>query len=462
MQSYPQKAVEILDRAIRNHEWRQRRCINLIPSEMTPSPLVRLLQVTDPVGRYAEHNFLSSVNREVYYYQGTDFIAWVEEQLIQEMAKYLRCRQVEPRLISGQTANMAVFSALVAYRNRHDTGREVERIRLVLNHHLGLGGHLSAQPMGPMRDYVAKDPATGKFAVIHFPVCKDNPYRVDVPAVADLVADKKPELVIFGKSMFIEREPVAEVRKLFADRAERPLFMFDAAHVLGILGPYFQDPIAEGADLVTGSTHKTFFGTQRGIIGASLAEDSPWNELWQTVRRRAFPGFLSNHHLGTMLGLLLAAVEMNAFRDDYQRQVVANAKALAKALHDAGVAVEGDPALGYTETHQVLVHVGQGKGEEVAARLEKNHIIVNYQALPHDANFTVSSGLRLGVAEMTRFGMKERDFGELAELMADVILRNRDAAEAVAQLRGRFLEMQYCFQGEEVWELKEKLLATFA
>ncbi len=231
--SYQQAAIEILERAVSNHQWRQRRCINLIPSEMTPSPLVRLLQVTDPVGRYAEHNFLSSVNREVYYYQGTDFIAWVEERLIQEMAAYLRCRQVEPRLISGQTANMAVFSALVAYRNRHDSAREVERIRLVLNHHLGLGGHLSAQPMGPMRDYVAKDPATGKFAVVHFPVCKDNPYRVDVQALADLVADKTPELVIFGKSMFIEREPVAEVRKLFAGRAERPLFMFDAAHVLG-------------------------------------------------------------------------------------------------------------------------------------------------------------------------------------------------------------------------------------
>ncbi len=460
--SYQQAAIEILERAVSNHQWRQRRCINLIPSEMTPSLLVRLLQVTDPVGRYAEHNFLSSVNREVYYYQGTDFIAWVEERLIQEMAAYLRCRQVEPRLISGQTANMAVFSALVAYRNRHDSAREVERIRLVLNHHLGLGGHLSAQPMGPMRDYVAKDPATGKFAVVHFPVCKDNPYRVDVQALADLVADKTPELVIFGKSMFIEREPVAEVRKLFAGRAERPLFMFDAAHVLGILGPHFQDPIAEGADLVTGSTHKTFFGTQRGIIGASLEEDSPWNELWQTVRRRAFPGFLSNHHLGTMLGLLMAAVEMNAFRDAYQKQVVANAKALAKALHEAGVGVEGDPALGFTETHQVLVHVGEGRGQAVAEQLEENHIIVNYQALPHDANFTVSSGLRLGVAEMTRFGMKEKDFGELAELMADVILRNRDVADAVARFRGRFLEMQYCFQGEEIRELKEKLLETFA
>ncbi|MGQ9768943.1 MAG: serine hydroxymethyltransferase [Thermogutta sp.] len=456
-----ERVQAVLERAIENHLWRQQRCVNLIPSEMTPSPLVRLLQVTDPVGRYAEHNFLPQLNQEVFYYQGTRFIEWVEEQLINELRSYFGTDLIEPRLISGQMANMALFSAFVAFRNRGNKGGEIERIRGVLNHHLNLGGHLSAQAMGPLRDYVGQDPATGRFAIRHFPVCRDNPYRVDVEATAALLDAWTPELVIFGKSMFICREPIREIRQILAERNQRPLLMYDAAHVLGILGLLFQDPFAEGADVITGSTHKTFFGTQRGIIAARLPSDSLFAGLWEQIRRRAFPGFLSNHHLGTLLGLLLAAMEMNVFREAYQAQVIKNAKAFANALHDCGLQVEGDPAMDYTETHQVLLRVGAHRGMEAGQLLEENNIIVNYQALPGDENFAASSGLRMGVAEMTRFGMTEKDFEELAGLIGEVLLRGRRVADAVAAFRSRFLEMTYCFRPQDWPTLTEKLLATF-
>ncbi len=452
----------LLERSLENHFWRQQRCINLIPSEMTPSPLVRLLQVTDPVGRYAEHNYLTQLGREVYYYQGTHFIEWVEQELIQEFGRYLGTDKIEPRLISGQTANMAVFSAVVAFRNRDNKLGEIERIRGVLNHHLNLGGHLSAQAMGPLRDYVARDPTTGRFMIKHFPVCGDNPYRVDVEATAALLDDWSPELVIFGKSMFLCREPIAEIRQVLAEHNKRPLIMYDAAHVLGILGPVFQDPLAEGADIVTGSTHKTFFGTQRGIIAAAPSADSPFAELWDHIRRRAFPGFLSNHHLGTLLGLLLAVMEMNAFRQEYQSQVIKNAKAFARALRECNLQVEGDPAMDFTETHQVLLRVGSHRGIEAAQLLEENNIIVNYQALPGDENFAASSGLRMGVAEMTRFGMKEADFQELAGYIADILLHKKQPGEKVAQFRRRFLEMHYCFDPADWPDLTQKLLATFS
>ena len=104
--------------------------------------------------------------------------------------------------------------------------------------------------------------------------------------------------------------------------------------------------------------------------------------LWETIQSRAFPGSVSNHHLGTQLGLLMAAYEMNYFKDSYQKAVIDNAKYFAKALHEAGLHVLGDPTIGYTETHQVLVDVGYGTGPEVAERLEENNIIVNYQATP--------------------------------------------------------------------------------
>lgn len=459
--SFQEKAKTLLRKSLENHFWRQRQCVNLIPSEMTPSPLVRLLQVTDPVGRYAEHNFLTQLGREIYYYQGTRFIEWVEQELVAEMGRYLGTSQIEPRLISGQTANMALFSALVAFHSQDRKQGEIRRIAGVLNHHLNLGGHLSAQAMGPLRDYVVRDPTTGRFAIRHFPVRRDNPYRVDVEATAALLETWTPELIIFGKSMFICREPVKEIRQLVVDRNPRPLLMYDAAHVLGILGPAFQDPFAEGADIVTGSTHKTFFGTQRGIIAARLDENGPFAGLWDHIRRRAFPGFLSNHHLGTLLGLLLATFEMNAFRSAYQTQVVRNAQAFARALYESGVQVEGDPNAGFTETHQVLVRVGSHRGIEAAQRLEENNIIVNYQALPGDENFAASSGLRMGVAEMTRFGMMEDDFRELAGFVAEVLLRGRSVSDAVANFRSRFLEMRYCFSPQAWPELTQQLLATF-
>ncbi len=456
-----EKSRLLLRKALENHEWRQRRCINLIPSEMTPSPLVRMLQVSDPVGRYAEHRDLPAfLDQEVFYYQGTDFIAWVEDRLAAEMAEFLGCPQIEARAISGQMANMTVFSAMVDWRNRVDRRREPERIRLAMNNHITFGGHLSAQPMGALRDYIAKDPVTERFAVINFPVRQDNPYRMDIEETARILEQVNPEIIIFGKSMVIHCEPVAEIKKLVKDRKEPPILMYDMAHVLGLIGPHFQEPFKEGADVVTGSTHKTFFGTQRGVIGMNFEENTPGFELWNAVRRRAFPGMTSNHHLGSLLGLLMAAIEMNAFKSTYQPQVIANAKALARALKDQGLDVAGDPAIGYTETHQVIVKVGYARGCDVARDLENNNIVVNYQAIPSDESFTASSGLRLGVSEMTRFGMKEKDFQAFAPLFADAV-KGSNVADKVARFRQNFQTMQFCFEGKDTEEFRTRLLNTF-
>ncbi len=456
-----EKAGLLLKKALENHDWRQRRCINLIPSEMTPSPAVRVLQVMDPVGRYAEHRpFAACLDQEVFYYQGTDFIAWVEDRLAAELAQYMGCSLIEARPISGQMANMTVFSAMVDYKNRLDRRCESERIRLAMNNHITNGGHLSAQPMGALRDYIAKNPVTERYAVINFPVCRDNRYKIDIAETVKILEQVNPEIIIFGKSMVLHPEPVAEVKKTVRDRKEPPVIMYDMAHVLGLIGPHFQKPFEEGADVVTGSTHKTFFGTQRGVIGMNFQEGSPEFELWNAVRRRAFPGMTSSHHPGTLLGLLFAAIEMNAFKDRYQPQVIANAKAFARALKEGGLDVQGDPAVDFTETHQVIVAVGYARGCEIARNLEQNNIIVNYQAIPTDESFTASSGLRLGVSEMTRFGMKEKDFRVFAGMFAEAV-RGRKVGEEVARFRRDFLTMQYCFDGKEMAQQRDKLLATF-
>jgi len=450
----------LLKKSLENHEWRQRRCINLIPSEMTQSTLVRLLQVTDPCGRYAEHKeLLAAFEQEIFYYQGTEFIAWAEDRLVEEMQKFLGYPLVETRVISGQMANMTIFSALVDFINRTDRRSEPRRIPLVMNNHIGKGGHLSSQPMGALRDYISKDPVTEKYSVLNFPVLPENPYSIDLKETANLLDRFDPELIILGKSMILHPEPVAEIRKMLETKTSKPVIMYDMAHVLGLIGPHFQNPYAEGADIITGSTHKTFYGSQRGVIGAAYEEGAPEFELWKSIERRVFPGAVSNHHLGTLLGLLMASIEMNAFKDSYQPQVIANAKAFAKALEDEGLEVQGDPKVGYTETHQVVVVVGYAQGCAVAQELEESNIIVNYQAIPSDESFTSSSGLRMGVAEMTRFGMKEEDFREFAAMFTEAV-RGRNVADEVARFRERFQIMDYCFDVDFI-EHKNYLAGLF-
>ncbi len=450
-EAYRAKAVELLRRAEVNHRWRQQQCINLIPSEMTLSPAARLLSISDPAHRYAEHRKVKALrDEEVFYYQGTGFIDEVERLLGAEMRLFLGCRQVETRLVSGQMANTTVFSALVDYLNRDDRRSEQRRLRAVLNNHIIRGGHLSSQPMGALRDFIARDPSTEAPAVTALPVLPDNPYKLDVSRVAELLERLRPELVILGKSMIIHREPVAEIRAMIDSLGLDTVLMYDMAHVLGLVGPLFQEPFAEGADIVTGSTHKTFFGTQRGVVAADMAEGEPSFGLWEAVERRTFPGAVSNHHLGTLVGLLMAAYEMNAFRGPYQGQVLANAKAFARALRAEGLDVAGDPAIDYTETHQVVVEVGYGRGVEAARRLEESNIIVNYQASPREEGFTAAGSLRLGVSEMTRFGMQEGDFAELAGLIAAVVRAGRGVRDEATRMRGKFLEPRYCFSESEL------------
>ncbi len=445
------QALELIRKAAENHAWRQEQCVNLIPSEMTPSRAVRLLCASDPSFRYAEHRKIKSFyDADVFYYQGTEFIDQVEQLLVEEMRAFLGCAEVETRCISGQMSNTAVFSALVDWKNRLDRKHDAKRLGYVMNNHIVKGGHLSAQPMGALHDYIAIDPVTERHALVNFPVCKDNIYKIDVEETKKAIEQYKPELIIFGKSMVLHKEPVAAIRKFVDEMGLNTTIMYDMAHVLGLIGDYFQKPFEEGAEIVTGSTHKTFFGPQRGVVGVNYKKGELKYGLWETIESRAFPGSVSNHHLGTQLGLLMAAYEMNQFKAEYQKAVVSNAKSFAKSLKAAGLDVAGDPANDYTETHQVIVSVGYGTGPEVAMRLERNNIICNYQATPEEEGFTASGALRMGVNEMTRFGFGPEEFDKLAQILADCILRGKEVKEDIMKLREGYTEMKYCFTEEQV------------
>lgn len=449
-------AATLLKEARENTQWRREHCINLIPSENSKSPLVDELSVLDPAGRYNEHNRLYSLGpdaEDVCYYKGTDFMMEKEEACKAALRTFFGCSLVEPRVISGQMANDTVYDAVKQFRNRFVRTLQPFLINRVLVHDLNKGGHLSAQVSGALKNYVAMDPDTGRPAVDHFPQQEGNPYLIDIEATKALIAERPPELIVFGRSVIIHREPIAEIAAFVhdhfgRDNPRRPIIHYDAAHVLGLLGEHFNAPFEEGADLVTGSTHKTFFGPQRGVILANFETGSPFEPLWKAIETRAFPGHVSNHHLGTLLGLLGASYEMLAHKDVYPAQVIANAKAFARGLDAAGLQVEGDAASGFTETHQVLLRTGRGRGETIASLLEANDVITNPQAFYDDPSFAAASGVRMGTQEMTRYGMKEDDFAELAGLISRIIQTDGQGDPAglkteVNAFRTRFRDMQF-------------------
>jgi Glycine/serine hydroxymethyltransferase len=413
--------------------WRQTQTINLIASENTPSEAVRRVQTSDFMGRYAEGhpNKDGQVNR---YYQGTRYIDQIEDMAEQEVLQLFHALQADVRPISGNAANTALALGIL---RGGDT---------VIANSTDAGGHISHGAVGVFgrriqeRGQVLKLGSEHAINLHYLPLTADR-YHVDAEKTIELVDQLNPQLVILGKSLFLFPEPVTEIAG-FCKTKDIPV-LYDAAHVLGLVaGGQFQSPLQEGATWMTGSTHKTFPGPQRGIILSNLSDPAAIKKYWQPADRGVFPGSSSNHHLNTLPALLVAVREMQRYGRDYAAQIVRNAQALGRSLDELGTPVEARE-FGYTRSHMIAVNVAHaGGGVEVAKRLEDNDIIVNYNMLPGDSDPRNPAGLRIGVSEMTRFGMDEAAMGELAQLLHDAV-EGKDVKQSVNALRARYTEMHY-------------------
>jgi glycine hydroxymethyltransferase len=409
------REVEGIVRA--NDAWRLHRTINLIASENVLSHRARALLGSDFGHRYAEGH----PEKGKRYYQGTKNIDQIEAHTRDSMKKLFGVKNAEVRTISGTNANDVVFSSFVKPEDK------------VIVNSLEVGGHISHQPMGGMGKYTRN--------ILRWPRDPKNGYAIDVARSRDLIAREKPKLVVIGKSLIMLPEPARQLAEVCKEHGT--LLVFDGAHVLGLIaGKQFQDPLAEGCDILLGSTHKTFFGPQRGVILSNLED-----ERWRRIDKVAFPGSLSNHHLFTLPPLLVATYEMMDFGPVYARQVCANAQAFARALVKHGFDVQLAD-YGYTQSHQVALDVKrQGGGRECAEKLEANDIICNYNLLPHDDPKAVMkpSGLRLGVQEMTHWGMKEPEMEEIARFFSECLIQQKSVKEGVNAFRSKFVEVHYSY-----------------
>ncbi|MPZ49883.1 MAG: serine hydroxymethyltransferase [Dehalococcoidia bacterium] len=413
-------------------QWRGRGTINLIASENAQSKAVRELQNSDFMARYAEGH--PNKDGEVLrYYQGTRYIDQIETMARDELLALTKARQADVRPISGNAANTAIA---LGFLRGGDT---------VIVNSTPAGGHISHNTVGVFGRRIQNRGASLSLDAknhipLHFFPLAEDMYHLDVQKSIDLIEEVSPRMIVLGKSLFLFPEPLRELSEVC--RAKDIPVLFDAAHVFGLIsGGQFQDPWREGATWVTASTHKTFPGPQRGVIVSDLsAEDEA--KYWPAADRGVFPGSSSNHHLHTLPALLVAIREMKQHAAAYAGQIVKNAQALGKALDEAGVSVEAKD-FGYTKSHQIAVNVAAyGGGVAVAQRLEDNDVIVNYNLLPNDKDARNPSGLRIGVQEMTRYGMAETEMRRLAELLAGAI-KGSNVKPDIAALRAAFPELQY-------------------
>jgi glycine hydroxymethyltransferase len=395
-------AQAVINAVKKNEEWRGERCINLLAPEAPTSPMVRSLLSSEIGTRAAEGN-IGRVNR---WFAGTQYIDEVEALCVELLKVAFRCNYADHRLMGSMLGNMAIYHALAQPGD------------VIMSAPQPFGGHSSNRYDGP----------AGMRGLKIFDVPFDmNELEVDLDGFAKAARLHKPKLVVMGMSMTLFPIPVREMSQIIKEWNGQ--FVFDGAHQAGLIaGGQFQDPLNEGAIILTGSAGKTFSGPQSGMI--------MWNdpELTRPITDTIFPVLAATHQVNRVAALAVSAAEMIEYGKFYMAQIVRNSKALGKALDERGIPILCAQK-GYSQSHQIIARVKPfGGGLDVAHRLAEANIITNKNLVPEDQpdDWDHPSGLRIGTIEVTRLGMNEKDMETIADFIARVLVEHEDP-ESVAK-----------------------------
>ncbi|KPJ71592.1 hypothetical protein AMJ50_01560 [Parcubacteria bacterium DG_74_3] len=406
----------------KQNQWRKKECLNMIASENLVSPLAEKFLISDFQDRYNEHGVKNG--DFITHYQGVKYAVQIEKFCNEIFGKRFKTKFVDTRPIAGAIANLCVYHAFLKPGDSF------------LAPGLTVGAHVSSTHYGIAGVRGLKS--------ISMPFDLKK-MRLNIEGTIKLIKKNNPKLIMFGRSMFLFPEPIKEIRK-----HTDAIIIYDAAHVFGLIyGGFFQNPFREGADIITTSTHKTFPGPQGGMI---IARGDFDKQKWQKIEDAVFPGVISNHHIFRLPSLAITALEMNKFGKNYARQVIKNAKALAKTLFEFGFKVLAKEE-GFTQSHQVIVDVKNlGGGKQVSEKLEMVNIIVNKMALPYDTDKDAThnpSGIRIGVQELTRIGMKEKEIKEIAKFFKELLVDKKSPEKIkkkVTEFKKEFQRIKYCFK----------------
>lgn len=411
----------VLAAVSRNEEWRGKRCINLLAPEAPTSPTVRALLAAE-VGTRAAEGHIGAVNR---WFAGTQYIDEIEALCVELLKKVFRSNYADHRLVASMLGNLAVYTALT------------EPGDVIMSIAQPLGGHSSNRLDGPA--------GVRGLKIVDVPF---DPAELEIDLdlfrkVAPLV---RPKVVALGLSMALFPFPLREMQEVVSEWGGK--IFFDGAHQLGLVaGGQYQDPLREGAAIMTGSAGKTFSGPQSGII--------VWNDpaLTESITHTIFPVLAATHQVNRVAALAVSAAEMLAFGQIYMAQIVKNAKALGAALERRGIPVLAAHK-GYTTTQQVIANVRQfGGGLEVAHRLARANLITNKNLIPGDRpeDWDRPGGLRIGTIEVTRLGMGVSEMETIAEFIAQVLVEGKapeQVGREVVDFRLPYQTLYYCFDNE--------------
>jgi glycine hydroxymethyltransferase len=380
---------------VKQHEKWFSESLPLVASENVASRTVREVLSSDLGHRYAE----GWPGERVY--AGCKFIDQIELEAIRLAKRLFNAEFADVRPISGACANLAVYSAL------SDPGDTMMALSIPNGGHISTGKKEFSGTAGLVHgldiEYFAFDKESMNIDV--------DQTRKKLKAIQS--AGKKLKIVMFGGSLFLFPHPVKDLADAVMEVGATPCY--DAAHVAGLIaGGKFQDPLGEGAHVMSFSTHKTLFGPQGGAVVSKI-------QYGEALKKSVFPGTSSNHHLHSVAAKAIMFTEFLRFGNSYVKAVTTNARALAQSLAQKGETVLGENH-GYTESHQVAVDVTKyGDGGQVEKKLEAMNIIVNRQLLPGDLqagrHYTNPGGIRLGVSELTRLGMGKSEMEEVAEVL---------------------------------------------
>ncbi|MDA4119321.1 MAG: serine hydroxymethyltransferase [Thaumarchaeota archaeon] len=421
MPSYDSEFKSVITK-VRSHEKWFSESLPMIASENVASQPIRDVLSSDLGHRYAE----GWPGERVY--AGCKFIDQIELQAIALGKKLFKADFIDVRPISGVVANLAVYSAL--------SGPGDTMLALSIPN----GGHISHGK----KDFSGSAGLVHSLNVEYLAFDKDS-MNIDVDETKKRVAAlTSVKLAMFGASLFLFPHPVKELAQTIRDKGG--VVCYDAAHVAGLIaGGQFQDPLREGAQVMTFSTHKTLFGPQGGAIVAGT-------EFAEPLKKAVFPGTTSNHHLHSMAGKAMVFAEFLQFGRKYAKDVVANAQAFAGRLADLGEKVLGEKN-GYTMSHQIAVDVMKySDGGVIEKLLESQNVIVNRQLIPGDLqagrHYTNPGGIRLGVAELTRLGMGKSEMKETAEVVHLALggTKKREVVGRIKELRRGFQKVKYSFK----------------
>jgi glycine hydroxymethyltransferase len=388
--------------AIQHEVERQHSQLELIASENFTSEAVLEATASVFTNKYAEGY------PGKRYYGGCEFTDVVENLARDRAKKLFGAEYVNVQPHSGSQANQAAYAAVLT---PGDT---------IMGLNLAHGGHLTH---GHQLNFSGKT-----YKVIPYSVQRDDE-RIDYEEVERLAHEHKPKMIITGASAYPRVIDFARFRRI-AD-AVGAIFLVDMAHISGLVAAGLHPNPCQYADIVTSTTHKTLRGPRAGII---LAKEKYAKEIDKTV----FPGIQGGPLVHVLAAKAVCFLEaMQPSFAEYQKQVVANARALAQSLVDAGFRVVS----GGTDTHLMLVDVfSKGvRGKEAEQALDRARITVNKNAIPFDTNPPLNpSGIRLGSPAVTTRGFQEDEMREVGQLIAEVLhnVSNESALAAVREKVG--------------------------